>query len=150
VSNWDFTGLTAGFLPAGTFFRLGDLDNGETMSFRAFDQANNLITSPWLDEAIFASSPTPSDLQAANYPGWSFAAGVYTFNGYAGVSGNTLLTITLPTNTDIFGLQVDQPDSTAGFGLAASAVPEPSTWAMIGLGLVGLGAKRFRRGVGPA
>ena len=152
VTNWSFSGLTNGYLPTGTFFRLGDVDNGETLSLTAFNNLNQIIMSPWLNVASFVSSPTPSDLVQANLPGWSFAGGTYTFTGRFGVNGNTILTILLPSNQNIFGLRVNQPDSTAGFGLSApttapvSGVPEPGTYGLIGaaLGVIAL-RKRSRK-----
>jgi hypothetical protein len=146
TTSWSFTGLSGGFLPTGTFFRLGDVDNGETMTLTAYNQANQIITGAWLNVPSFVSSPTPSDIQLANLPGWAFASGVYTFTGRSGVNGNTLLTITLPSNTDIFRLVVGQPDSNAGFSLAApDAVPEPGTYAMMGGALAALALYKRRR-----
>jgi len=146
TTSWSFSGLSSGFLPTGTLFRLGDVDNGETLSLTAYNQANQIITTAWLNVPSFVSAPTAAHIQQANLPGWVFSSGVYTFNGYAGVNGNTLLTITLPSNVDIYGLVVNQPDSNAGFGLAApEAVPEPATSAMIGGALAALVFYRRRR-----
>jgi hypothetical protein len=146
TTTWTFAGMPSSVLAVGTYFRLGDLDSGETLRFTAFNASNQAILTPWLDEAIFASSNNPGDFNALNYPGWSFdtLTGTYTFTGRSGVNGNTLLTITLPTNIAIGSLVVNQPDSTAGFTLAApeSAVPEPGTYALMS---ASLGALLFYR-----
>lgn len=55
---WDFTTLPAGH-PSGTYFRFGDLDNGESFTLRAYTLANAAITSDGLDQAIFISSRPP-------------------------------------------------------------------------------------------
>lgn len=42
VSSWDFSGLAPGHLPAGTFMRLGDVDQLENFKLTAFD-ANSAV-----------------------------------------------------------------------------------------------------------
>jgi hypothetical protein len=129
----------------GTLFRLGDVDNGETLSLTAYDQANQVIVSPWLNVPSFVGSPTPADIQQVNLPGWVFSNGVYTFTGRSGVNGNTLLTILMPSNTAVHRLVVNQPDSNAGFGLNAPEVPEPGTYATMAASLGALAVYKRRR-----
>lgn len=145
TTTWDFTTLPNG-LPSGTYFRFGDLDNGETFTLRAYTLANTAITSDWLDQAIFISSLTPSELtDPLSMPGWNATSGVYTFTGNFASSNHTV-TITLPSNTPIGYLELSKPDTTNGFGLAAP-VPEPATFAITGLGLIAA-ALVTRRGSG--
>lgn len=132
TSVFDFSGLAAGELPAGTYVRLSDLDGSEVMTLRAFDASAALITSPWLEEPVAVSGLTPSEFVQANLPGWDFTAGVYTFTG---APTNTLLFVSLATNVAISGLQVDKADINNGLGLAAE-VPEPGSLLLLGMGLL--------------
>lgn len=112
------------------------------MILTAYDASNAVITAPWLDEPSFVSGATPSQFLSTNLPGWSFSGGTYTFTG---ASTNTLLTVSLLTNTAISRLEVTN-EVTNGFSLAApSEVPEPTTWATLGAALLGLGLTRHKR-----
>jgi hypothetical protein len=45
----DFSGLSGGFLPAGTIFSLADLDNAENFrGVKAYDPGGNQIQTAWL------------------------------------------------------------------------------------------------------
>jgi len=146
TSVWNFSGLAAGNLPSGTYVRFSDLDSGthEAITLRAFDASNAAITSAWLDEPVFLAGSTPGDFLQTNLPSWNLASGVYTFTG---ASFNTLLTLSLQTNTALTYLQVEKAHVNNGFGLAAptSDVPEPGTMAMMAMGVVAVMVGRRRR-----
>ncbi len=140
-----FSNLTAGFLPAGTFLRLGDVDQGESFRLVAYDINNNQITTDfWLEETSWVTGGTPSQFLQANLPSFTWINGVYDFRGVT--SPNTLLTISFATNTNISRLEVTN-DFNNGFTISAptTVVPEPGTWGMLGTALLGLGFIRNRR-----
>jgi len=149
---YDFT-LTGGYAPSvlqvGTYFVFGDLDNGagqnESFRLRAFDTASNLILTPWLETPFAASLGST----AATMPAYSFAPGVYDFNGNS-VPGNPTVTVFLKNNTQIGKLEVTRTSTFASFILAAPPlVPEPSSAALSLGALAGMvGYARRRQGVG--
>jgi hypothetical protein len=143
---WDFTNLNAGYLPSGTYVRLGDVDQGtfEEIRLRAVDPSGNTILTPWLDDTVHLASNNSSDFATANMPLYRFDNGIYYF---VGASTNTLMTVSLITNTLIYQVEVDKLSPTNGLGFAAptSAVPEPATTALFGSSLLALCALLRRR-----
>jgi len=147
ISEYDFTSMPTGELPVGTYFRLGDVDKGsgatEVITLTATDSFGTIMT-PWLDEAVgvggygsgLASSIAPDDL-----PGWSYAGGVYKFDGTT-VPGNPNVSLALTNNVGITHLSVTRSSKFANFSLMAP-VPEPSSMAVLVFGsLVMLKRKR--------
>ena len=145
TSVWDFSGLSAGNLPSGTYVRLGDVDNTnvEVITLRAFDASNVQLTNAWLINP-FVPGATPSEFLQSNLPSWNLSGGVYTFTG---VDPNTLLTVSLQTNTVIRFLQVYKAHVNNGFALAAPTydVPKPGTWLLVAAGFTGLAPRPRRR-----
>lgn len=145
ISQYDFTSMPTGALPVGTYFRLGDVDQGsvttEIITLTATNSSGT-ITTPWLDEAIgaggsgsgFAGSITLNDM-----PGWSYAGGVYEFDGST-VPGNPNISLAMTNNMEITHLSVTRSSEFANFSLMAP-IPEPSTLVMGCLGF-GMIAKR--------
>jgi hypothetical protein len=151
TTRFDFTPLSAGLLPAGTYFGFGDVDGGsatnETFVLQAFDAGNALITTPWLEEPIAVvgtGTGGGGTILPGNTPGWEWDAGTstYTIDGSTVTGGNPSLSVILESNTDMAALAVNRTSNFANFGLSAP-VPEPGTAAM--LVLVGLTALRSRR-----
>ncbi len=143
TSSWVFSNLNAGFLPSGTFLRLGDVDISESFRLVAYDTNNNQITTGfWLEEPSWVTGGTPSQFVQSNLPSFTWINGVYDFKGS---SNNTLLTISFATNTNISRLEVSN-EFTNGFGIAAPATvtPEPGTFGMMATVLIGLGYIRKR------
>jgi hypothetical protein len=64
----------------------------------------------------------------------------YSANDFFGVTSDTLFTSVLVTSTDE-ALNLNN----INFGSAVSAIPEPSTWAMMMLGFAGIGLLGYRR-----
>jgi PEP-CTERM motif len=170
TTTWNFSSLSGGSLPVGTFVGFGDLDDGsgqtEEYELMAFNSARQLITTAWLsgvgtNGVTYDSSAvncTPGCNQAAmpeyvwggttgetGVGGSPVAAGVYEFDGLNVTLGNPTETVWLTTNTAITSLSVEKFTNNNSFQLAApTAVPEPSTWAMLLLGFAGLGFAGYR------
>ena len=147
ISQYDFTSMPTGELPIGTYFRLGDLDQGsgttEIITLTASDNSGT-ITTPWLDEPIgvggFGSGPA-SSIILSDMPGWSYSGGVYKFDGST-VSGNPTVSLAMTNNMGLTHLSVHRSSGFGNFSLMAP-IPEPSTLAMGCLGF-GMMAKRRR------
>ena len=71
---------------------------------------------------------------------------------YSQTGGPVTFTLSAPTSVNFFIADSFYGDNGTGEGvsLAVSAVPEPSTWAMLILGFCGLGFLAYRRKHQPA
>jgi hypothetical protein len=142
TTTFNFSGLTLGFLPAGSYLRLSDVDSSEGVTITAFDQNGDPIDN-WLNDDAFVSGVNSAQFFAHFLPAYSSLAGTYTFTGET-ASGNPTLLVSLSTNQPIYRLALTK-DESYGIGLAASSVPEPGTYALVGLGLTAIGALKRRR-----
>lgn len=141
TSTYDFTGLTNGVLPVGTYFFLIDLDNGsgtEKFSVKAFDAAGSVLTLPWLDSPALGVAGTGVGGGApmlTDMPGWDWngiAADTYTFDGTTINTGNPSISLALGNNQAIRRLEFTRGSSFASFNLGApAAVPEPATVVLL-------------------
>jgi hypothetical protein len=154
LTQYDFTTLNAGLLPAGTFFFFGDVDGGstqnETFVLNAYDATGGLITTPWLDEplgVIGTGTGGGGAILPGNLPGWEWdgVLGQYTIDGTTVTGGNPSVGAFLESNTDIAYLDLERTSNFANFSLSAP-IPEPGSAAM--LLLVGVAATRLRRRIG--
>ncbi len=140
TTRYDFNTLTAGLLPAGTYFTFGDVDGGSTTSekfiLHAYDSGGALITTPWLDEPLAVTgvgTGSGGSYVSTDIPGWEWDAGLsqYTIDGTTVTSvGNPSLTVWLESNIDMASLSVERTSNFANFGLSAP-IPEPATGAML-------------------
>jgi len=133
ITNYDFTTMPTGLLPAGTFFIFGDVDGGstqnETYVLRGFDASNMLITTPWLEEPFGVT-------------GTGTGAGAYTIDGSTVTGGNPSLSVWIESNTGLAGLELERTSAFANFNLWA---PIPAPGSAFALGVAGLALTRRRR-----
>jgi len=146
TSTFNFSGLSTGVLPSGTYFLLGDVDggsgSGERLYLTAFN-GNVPIQTPWLDRPIGAAGKgvkNPLTMAAWEWNSLSHPF-AYTFNGNNVPDGT--ITIALASNMAMTSLRVVKPERNYGFGLAAP-VPEPGTFVLTGLGMLGICLLRRR------
>lgn len=142
VVTFNFAGMPNG-LPVGTRIRLNDLDQSvENVLLSARDQAGNLITTAWLNLPDTASDANLNFLVQGAMPNYTFNNGVYAFTNpnvsLNNLGFNPLTTISLPTNLQIWSLEVDKQSTNFGIQLASGEVPEPATMGMLGLGVTAL------------
>ncbi|RMD65840.1 MAG: hypothetical protein D6824_01935 [Planctomycetota bacterium] len=158
TTTYDFSTLPLNVLPAGTFFRFGDLDFGsatnEIFTLAAFDSLGDAITTPWLSDVVgvagTGSGPGQSVLQQ-DMPGWSFdqTTGQYTFDGTT-VSVNVNTSIFLESLVDITSLHVVRQSKFANFNLSAPLVPGPGSLVSLAAGLAVLNGRRRQAPAHPA
>ena len=121
---------SASFNTAGSYTQIGG-DAFQTVSPFILGPGDYSIVS--VDDRNFNASGSPNGFQNLDSLG-----GAITFNGPSRYDSTSALG--LPTIAD--GPPVDRYDAGT---FMASAVPEPSTWAMMLLGFVGIGVMAFRR-----
>lgn len=153
ATGYDFSSLPLGYLPAGTFFVFGDVDSGSTLEeqydLRAFDSSNNLISNPWLDDTYAVRGPgtgTAGAVTTNDMPGWSWNApatpDTYVINGSTITGGNPNVAFALASNQPIYAMELDKVTTHNGFVLQAPTVPEPSSVALLIMGVGAIIAKR--------
>lgn len=129
ANRWD--GLS---VSSGTFLETGDISSGESLilTFNKVVNLTGLQLSLWdrlIDDATLTVGSKTIDLGATSSSG--LIINEFSFSNLSGtqfvIKGNGLLTS--------FRLA----------GVTVNAVPEPSTWALMGLGLAGLAFARARR-----
>ncbi|MEN1704666.1 MAG: hypothetical protein AAGJ54_04015 [Planctomycetota bacterium] len=148
TTRFDFTTLTAGELPAGTFFLFGDVDGGsstsENFTLIAFDALGNTITTPWLSLPVGETgtgAPGPA-IAPGNTPGWNWDGTSYFIDGSTVIGGNPTVTVYLESLVGISTLQVNRGSDFANFTLRAP-VPTPGAVTLMAAG--GILAARRRR-----
>ena len=154
--KYDFTSLPLGYLPAGTFFLFGDIDQGSTLPEKAkliaFDASGNSLATPWLDETFAVRGPgggTAGTVAPGDMPGWSWndsaSPDTYVVNGSTINTGNPNVAFALVSNQAVYTMELDKLTTHYGFGLAAPVVPEPTTLMLACFGSLVLVSLRRRR-----
>lgn len=145
---YDFTSLPTGALPAGTYFRFGDVDYGsgsiEVLSLTATD-SNGAILTPWLHEPMAVNgtgSGPASSIISDDMPGWSYGAGSYKIDGST-VPGNPTVSFMLTNDVPITTLRLTRGTRFANFSLHAP-IPEPASAGMLLAGALAFARRRSR------
>lgn len=153
IANYDFTSLPLGFLPSGTFFIFGDVDQGSTLAEKAdltaYNGSGDLLTTPWLDETYAVRGPgtgPAGSIAAGDMPAWSWndatSPNTYVIDGSSVTGGNPNVAFALVSNQPIYSMELDKLTTHFGFVLAAPSVPEPSTLVIACLGLLAVIPRR--------
>ena len=156
IANYDFTSLPLGYLPSGTFFIFGDVDQGSTLAEKAhltaYNSSGDLLNTPWLDETYAVRGPgtgSVGSIVAGDMPGWSWndvtSPNTYVIDGSTVTAGNPNVAFALVSNQPISSMELDKLTTYYGFVLAATIVPEPSTALLMCLGLMALATGRWNR-----
>ncbi len=159
VTQYDFTSLPLGYLPAGTFFIFGDVDGGSGNPERFDLTAANLsgqINTEWLGAVAGPNSVHAvrgpgtggaGAVLASDIPGWSWQGtnpNGYHITGATVGPGNPNVAVALVTNQPIYRLRLNKPTTHYGFGLQAPLVPEPTSCFLMVCGLAALAVGRRR------
>lgn len=139
TTSYNFTTLPLGGLPVGTYFYLGDLDQSEVFTLRAFDAGHKVITTAWLESDLGGhgtGSGPGSTVVLTDMPGYDWnvtSAATYTFTGS---NNNTNFAVALGSTQQIGYLDFTRDSTNAAFAVGApAAAPEPSSLLlMIGSG----------------
>jgi hypothetical protein len=162
TTTFNFSGLPDGNLPAGTYFLIDELNNGDGKSAQdtltAYDGGGNVITTPWLDGvtnsggndvlAQYGSGTgsggpiLSSDMAAWEWQGAGNPSGYY-FNGAAATLFGGFI---LESNTPIASLSFNRNNFDNGFGIGAgtAVLPEPASTGLLAVAAIGL-LRRARR-----
>ena len=156
TTNYDFTTLPNGNLPAGTFFHFNDFDKGgsptdETLDLTAFDGSGNPLTL-WLDDTFSVTgtgSGSGGAIRQVDMPGWDWDItnpDTYRVTGASVTGGgNPNIAFALVSNQPIVSMTVVKGNSFNSVRVRAPEVPEPSTLTLVALALLGLLAHGNRR-----
>jgi hypothetical protein len=169
--NFTVTGLTAGQEYDLSFYQGASTQFG--FGFNDWTQTNTGTTNQWI--VSLADSPLQTEDNGRVDPMFGPALDYFSTDPNASIATSDLMTVpfqgtvgwmftkvTLKANTDTEllsflawgdnGSTVNLPPMAFLTGVDAppGLVPEPSTWAMMGLGFVGLAGMAWRRGKRPA
>ena len=125
-TEFDFSGLASGVLPAGTYLHIGDLDTIEHLTLKAYDSQHHAISRPWLNRTPLEQHGSgtgvgfPGSLQPTDMPGWDWndSTLTYAFDGTT-VVGNPNLCFTLSSCEPIAFLEVTR--EVTGFNVSVIA-----------------------------
>lgn len=146
--TFDFTGLSTGYLPAGSKIAWVDTDYGETTTFTG-------VSGWYIGESLLFGDVTngiqtgTSEADAAS-PFLTANTGnpaQLVLTGLASVTDSPGAIITTALNLTSLTVTVASPLNSADYfqAFAISAVPEPSTAVLCGLGIAFLAGARRRR-----
>jgi len=137
--RFDFTGLSTGFLPAGSVFTVFDLDTFETLTnLQGFNGGGN-INTPWLSLVSQFDANGATGGTTNNFASFNVSGGVYNFS--ANTNGD-IPTHYFITTQDLTAVSFDGAAELGprGYSVAfgTSAVPEPGTFGAAGFAAAGL------------
>ena len=154
TTTYDFTGLPLGFLPVNSFLRIGDLDHGSgntekiTISGTCVSCGNPgaFLDLPFgVSESIFDFIPTLNEMPSVIRTDPIAPSSVYEFIGSTVIANNPGISFAMTNNHALTSLTVVRADSFSNFSILAMPIPEPSTFALAALGLMGIGWRRRNR-----
>src|SRR5437764_2804040 len=105
TNHFDFTGLAAGYLPAGSILDLGDLDSGSGFESFTFTANGGGSGSAWLQSPFYMASQDPNDLYFSSMPSykWDPSTSTYYFDGES-VPGNPTVGVLLTAYQNLYTL----------------------------------------------
>lgn len=155
--SWDFGGIGAGFLPAGSDFVISDLD-----AFEALTALNATASGPisgnvqWLqfigqfDGNGSATSIGTNATLSSHYASFATSgSGMLTYSFTSPAINTDIPTLHFRTTVDIstisFSGGTQFGNRGYGFAIQSTETPEPSTWGMVSAAALGLVALARRR-----
>lgn len=126
TTEFDFSGMAGGVLPAGTYLHIDDLDTIEHLTLKACDSQHHAISQPWLNGTPLEQHGSgtgagfPGSILLTDMPGWDWneSTQTYSFDGTT-VVGNPNLRLTLSTCESFEFLEVTR--EVTGFGVSVTA-----------------------------
>lgn len=160
-TNWTLSGNTSN--PGGNYYGVDTYD-ANTGNYGAY-LSNDSITGGALVMSQTVSALPSTNYVVSFYVAQPIAAGSYAHDFSVSFDGTTLLSLVDPAafsytqftyafttaasgNNNILSFTITNPDSYFSVDdvvIAAAAAPEPSSMALMGLGILGLGLVRKRR-----
>lgn len=160
--TFNFTSLTGGVLPAGSTIAFLDVDNYENvLQLSGYGPGGVPLAATWLQQFNGVGTP-PAAFDYDNAGGNGIGANVATFfnlGGYYDLIGDRSnqdsafqgFTTTQALTSLTFYYSTSDPTGGVNpildsYGVAIRAVPEPSAYLLLGLGLLLCGQRFIRRG----
>ncbi len=126
TAEFDFSGLTSGVLPVGTYLLIADLDTIERLTLKAYDADHHAISRPWINRTPLEQHGSgtgvgfPGSILPTDLPGWDWNESTQTYAfDVTTIVGNPNLSFTLSTREAIVFLEVTR--EVTGFGLSLMA-----------------------------
>jgi hypothetical protein len=150
IYDFDYTGTMSGNLiltTSNTLDAVGGFDITAISGTFGGDPITSLVSNPNQPNSSTSSTFTwdnvlfPSGVRAFDRFGVAFTTADGTFNVFDAIADGSGGTVATPYGLIVGATGVE----TFGTGTLTAAVPEPSTWAMMILGFLGVGFLAYRR-----